>query len=439
MPDFRTTKFIPEFGINCPKPDDLQTGDLLFPRLPTGFEVAASAARRQDIQNNIREGNIQSKNMSGELVVAKVTTSGEHPANSKTLGQLLNDPSPLLHGQVGSVNPTNQYNSQLVEKPTTELATATQDLEHTETQATIQHAAGASQMDTWWLLLNILRSEFSDLTQAWLNMPLRDFLKHPLGKFLLKTLEGSGDHASPSFFVGHVAMVIREQDGVVVDKGGDLLVIEDNTTDFSHYRTAVHPYHVASDLRAEMKQGDFLENRRNAAWWSNAMRGWVDRRSALGQHVWAVRPRVLGELELKQRLKYMQQLADQAKRLHGRPYGFFDHPRLGDDNRMYCAEFIHLVFQRAAIALGGKAPPQLALDGLCTWKWIRDYLNRPDPYGDPKLLKLIDQVLTEQPTFLPDRRFFVITPAMLAESPSVTRLFTPTPVGDQYAAPSPHP
>lgn len=405
MPTSLSDPLVPRWGDDCPAPGILQTGDLLLPRLPS------AALEEWRGLSGIRPFSHFPVSKKGLL----------HPAGKRTLRELRDEPSLLLQPTPWPKAPPGLH-AELRGLPSTWGSRI--DL--------MSHYARDLEDFDLTLLMNVLESEFTDLIDQWLDMTLEAFLGSDLGQFLLETLLNG--NASIDFFVGHVSMVIRECDGLstTLDSGSELLVVEDNTTEYSHYRTAIHPYHLKIDPVPVYDPNDPDGNRDRGLQVAATSRGWVNRRRALGHHVWALRPRLLSDhstLNEGQKQDIRQRLADETKSLHGRPYGFFDHPHLGDDDRMYCAEFIQVVFDRVA---QDSQQDQLKVDALNTWDWMQNYQNPRYPSGDQKLFQLIKNIRAQQPALAnPKRPFFVLTPPMIAESPNMQELFTPT-GGDRY-------
>jgi hypothetical protein len=200
------------------------------------------------------------------------------------------------------------------------------------------------------LMFFILTKAFGGLIDDWLKMPVFKFVQHPLCDLLTGALRHSADEG---FFVGHVAMVLRETDGAH-DPAGKLWVIEANATDYAHYSVSVHPYFVADEGTAPLGQ--------------RRVRGWLNRRLALGEAVWCSRHEALqaddGDAAAGARVEALRaRLVPLAKQYLGRRYGFFDNPDFGETGRFYCAEFVHRVFWD----LGDDA---MGLDQHCQWEWL---------------------------------------------------------------------
>jgi hypothetical protein len=369
------------FGVELPHPDTLRTGDLLLPR---SGKVAGQGNAPSAL---LPSGSAQSAPMR-RLLEARLGPLGALAV------QRAPDPAALqalLDGYQSGAPPTQD------DAPGREVVSVS---------PTARRGAAFDLDDpaTLLLLLRVMSIAFADLLRDWLEQTPRDFVRSALGRFLLETLRA--ERVSDGFFVGHVALVLREQGGQTVTDGsaaGQAYVIEANTTDYSHYRVALHPYHHAPSA------GHPDERQRI---------GWADRRAALGEKVWLARPQAL-------QAPLLQALADEAKVLLGRPYGFFDHPTLGDVDRLYCSEFVHAAYARAAARAG--AGPRL--DDCCNWGWVCGYLQRS---GQTRLQALTQQVMQER-GFDPDRRFFVLSPPMVWASGAIgTRI---DPVGEGEYAP----
>jgi hypothetical protein len=253
-----------------------------------------------------------------------------------------------------------------------------------------------AEADRTYLMLVILWKAFPELLDDWLDKSVVEFLGHPLYKLLIGAIE---NESGPGLFVGHVAMVLCERDGAHA-ANGRVWVIEANTTDFSHYRVAVHPYLVPGEPEAVPAPGDVVFPR---------LRGWANRRLSLGESIWHSRHKSLlagdadaGALDMRQRL------VDVAKSYLGRPYGFFDHPDFGDDGRFYCGEFVHKVFQR----VGGEL---LKVDENRTWNWL--YENRA-LMGDATFVQRLEHAMKAGGLLqqMQGKAFFLLALPMLYKS-----------------------
>jgi hypothetical protein len=321
---------LPEhFGVNCPHPEELRTGDLLFPR----------------------RGGVLAPRM----------------------------PVQRIHNEAGR-SVTNALSAQaalgiLISNLPAKAVTARYDLNNSRAQM---------------FLYKVMKITFPDLIAQWLDMTIEQFIVSDIGKVFLETL--TAEDPRDSFFVGHLAMVVREHNGRVTSGNeGATYVLEANTTDYSHYRVAVHPYCPADDVEPEQPRAQFLA------------RGWVTRRLAMGEKVWLARPKALlpgGDLGNAAQQTLQQALADHAKALHGRPYGFFDDPRFGDPDHLYCSEYLFNVFRQAgALDIGEHR----------SWGWVKRYLAVT---GQTDLLDVVIKLMKRN-GYGDARKFFVLTPPMV--------------------------
>jgi hypothetical protein len=260
------------------------------------------------------------------------------------------------------------------------------------------------------LLINILtESGIDDLLKDWFNGDaLKEgskFKKDPLIGLLLNLL--ASNDVSNEVFIGHVGIVLREREHVYV--------IECNITSYSHYRVSIHPYHVPSDadecsLYLNEKYAEYLthndpeQDTTDYGLHEAQATGWVNRRAAKLEHVWYARPKGLDD-DMK------KNLASAAKELHGRPYGFFDHPQFGNDDRMYCSEYVCNAFKNGISP--AKAPN---LTDKMTWEYIEAYLSK---VNNKKMLSFVQDILKDtknQYKIKPGDTFFVLPPAILWNS-----------------------
>jgi hypothetical protein len=290
-------------GVNSPHENDLRTGDLLFPRSPI-------------------------------------------PAADQ-LEMLLETSLPLL------LNPDKSIADVLGVRPVEERSRGMPGYEITRVaerpQFFIESARSGvfdpNRPEHLMLLLKILDATFGELTMDWLNMTVRQFIQHPIARILIDAINkdlGNG------FFVGHCALVLREQAGHDAN-AGRAYVIEANITDFSHYRVSIHPYSETNGAEPTS--------------------GWVNFRCGLGQQVWHARPAAL-DRDLPAAAAMRSAIVTWAKTLLGRPYGFFDNPALGETDRLYCSEFVYSVFSKADSM-------QLDVGDHRSWRWLLE--NMPDP------------------------------------------------------------
>ncbi len=368
----------PTPGTHCPKPEDLQTGDLLFPRKPT------KAVAVGDKEWGAPGGS------------ARFVLEGFSP--DITVRQLLQHRYPELLTD-GPHALAQSWSAQRL-PPGKPLKGPNEGLKGAEgAKGTTDSQFDLDDPRVMYLVYKILSVEMQELFNGWLDMSVKEFRKSPLGKFLIKLLKAP-DPTEGNFLIGHMAMVIREHGGQVVTDGsqtGQVYVIEANITDFSHYRVAMHPYLVADGESST--EGE--------------LRGWANRRVALGQMVWSARPAVFvggsGVTAHTQAARRLA-LAAHAKRWLGRPFGFFDEPAFGEPDRMYCAEYLYRVFQDADAP--GTLPPTDLGGGNRTWGWMLKYFAATK---DAELAGYL-QDLIDNKGFSADRPFFVLTPAMVWSS-----------------------
>jgi Permuted papain-like amidase enzyme, YaeF/YiiX, C92 family len=266
------------------------------------------------------------------------------------------------------------------------------------------HESSTDQVDlsdpqNLYKLLRIIKAEFPALITGWLGMTMDEFLKHPMAKFLIHAM--TSKDVKSGFFVGHVAMVIRESEGQLVDtQQGVPYVIECNITDFSHYRVSIHRYHVDDGSPEE-----------------NMARGWSNYRCGLGEKVWHAKPKYLFDAATTPADKKgaRQLIANAAKALIGCPYGFFDNPKFGDSDRMYCSEF---VFNAYKAAMESARMP----DDKKTWGWVKTFFE----YKSPEVGKLVQEIIDDKSLSInPDTPFFLLTPPMLWQSMNMTQILSP--------------
>ena len=371
-------------GTDCPHPNDLQTGDLLFPRQP------GPQAKTLDAQIILASPIVLP--MSGQATVR------QYLARKRTdLGHIFKSGEPL-----------RGYSPELIPR-----GAGMKALEFGPSKGDFDISDPANLIR----LVKILESEFPDLIDKWLDMSMRDFMDSKIAEFLVESLVA--DDPRGSFFVGHLSMVVREEAGqVVTGNRGTAYVIEANVTDYSHYRVAIHPYHIDGETAKPTKDN------------ADLMRGWAERRLALGENVCRSRPKALADSTgaPAERHGLQQALADKAKLLLGRPFGFFDHPEFGDIDHMYCAEYLFWVFREAGQAQG--LDPWL-IDDLRGWGWMKRYLAAS---RQTKLLKLVDDTMREQ-HFPETRKFFVLTPPMVWNSAQLPWHWSPDGEGP-YATPA---
>lgn len=398
-------KWHPDPGGNCPKEADLQTGDLLFPRKPglsgqafgwgshwaSILEHPASAFHER---LNAKIGTLL--NNGGAAGFVKRLESGPAGGPQRWAGYAP-DPTRLSppHGQ-GETPPT--YRSLLLDPDA-----SMHPLSTTGMSALFGSFPGPDDPDFLVAMKAILDIALPGLIKDWLGMTVEEFVRHELSQFLIDSL--TSPDVRLNFFVGHVGMVLREQDGRSVDPPhGKVFVIETNITDYAHYRVSIHPYVDASD--PEPKSDSDAQDAKEAA---HQMYGWVNRRCALGEYVWHARPQGI------QANDWQNRLVQASKKQLGRPYGFFDHPQFGDDDRMYCAEFVFRAF------CGVDPTYAERLQDRQTWGAMQAYLEAS---GQGKQKQLVEKIKQEQ-SFKDCKRFFVMPPALLWNSAALHRLANP--------------
>jgi uncharacterized protein YycO len=325
-PDTDISHYIPKLGGNCPKVEDLQTGDLLFPRLA-------------DFVNPIYEHF---------------------------------DPS-VMDDFISNTKLLKLIQSALI-------------------------AAGFKNIANEWFGHTINSKSFIK------------FYSDPLIKLFFNVF-AEGDIRN-NLFIGHVGMVICEKNGKMVKnaKNSNVYVIEANITSYSHYRVAIHPYYIQEEvntvenyLRKYFDNKDLLPLCDFSLPATQAV-GWVNRRIAKRECVWHARPN--SENFPK---NWQMELATKAKSLHGRAYAFFDNPELGDDDRLYCSEFIYKVYKDAI----GDAANDLI--NKMKWGEVVKYLKVDK---NTKMEKLISEIIKKNNKYKIQETddFFVLPPAILWNS-----------------------
>lgn len=368
MPDIAQI-FNPVPGSNCPVEADLQTGDILFPRLP-GPVATASLVEASELafldpyrQRSLRQ--LEQESLKRWLQLQQSTGIGDDP-------------------------------------PAIEAVTRRGGI-HAPTSSAGGMGLDLGDWRTLQFLLRILRANLPDLFEDWFDITIEQLIKKYRG--LLRLLIGAlGQDMRDGFFVGHCALVLRQPDD---DPAGAVYVIEANITDYAHYGVSIHPY---------LDPGDPHGNGSNA----QRMRGWANYRAALGQDMWARRPKPL-DTTARTAQDVKTALARHAKALLGRPYGFFDSPRFGDTDRLYCSEFIHTAMIDTAAALQGSHPGlALDLDDHRSWRWLLDNLGSSDFANQVR-----DSLTPELLALVEEKPFFILTVHMLWRSEKLRELFTP--------------
>jgi len=357
---------LPDFGVNCPRPDSLETGDLLFPRKPANLSQFTEMRSNPNVNIQIAPGD---KNKTVAEVLGPTRTAI------------------LLAGGASALVPNmwaENYSRLQLES----------------------NSCGSDSSDLANKITKIVAAAFPKLIRDWLTMTMWQFALHPIKQFLEKAM--CAPDVSGNFFVGHVAMVIREADGhsVTSSQGGIPYVIEANSTDFSHYRVSIHPYHAAGDTAYPQSSG-----------------GWVNNQCALGKKVWHGRPKCF-ETTLPgiATSEARQAITNTAKALIGRPYGILDNPEFANPDRLYCSEFVHTAY-------AGAGRSDLILDEHRTWKWMQSFLNK----SSSDIGKIVTSIIDDPGLKIdPETAFFLLTPPMLWHSANMKPLW-PDPTTDPYA------
>lgn len=410
-------KWYPEPGRNCPRAEDLRTGDLLFPRRPDNLSGEALGwgshwAEMLDTRSgefhermNVRIGTLLKNREAGEFVKwlgrgedAKRWIGAGYAPDPTRVG-VRNRPAGAALMALGTDQPEEvSYTSLLLDADSGD-----HPLSGARSTPMIGGFPGPDDPDFLIAMKAILDIALPDIIKDWLGMTVADFIRHEVGRFLVDAL--TSPDVRLSFFVGHVGVVLRESDGQSVDPPhGRVRVIETNITDYAHYRVSLQPYFHVDDIRPHSATSD--EVAKEAA---HKMRGWVNRRCALGERVWMARP------DPSTTADWQDLLLQAGKSYLGRPYGFFDHPCFGDDDRMYCAEYVFRMFEDVDPVLARR------LQDRRTWGDMKSYLCKS---GQTKQYKLVESIQHQQ-GFPDDRPFFVLPPALLWNSSALEQVFAP--------------
>ncbi len=364
-----------QFNIKYPHPRDLRTGDLLFPRKPVTLE----------------KGIFDPLSLWSPLQRQK--TVGELLA-SKSLSEFAALDLPGLEFDTLYARPRND-------------------------DKLLEAAGDTNNAARLLFLIRILRVAFRELIVDWFGMTVDQFLRNPLVKVLMRALDGEILN-NDGFFVGHCAMVLRENDGAhsddtsTDDGNGNVYVIEGNVSDFDHYRVAIHPYHV---------KGDGADGR---------YRGWLNFRASQDNLVWHSRHAALEGAGDAAAAPLRQALLESAKTYLGTAYSFFDDSDFGHPGRLYCSEYLYRVFDdvRTGALTAPARPELLTVDDTRTWQWMKD--NNPrrkeGDMGDVIRDALADPVIGPHVAGKP---FFILTVQMLWRSAHLTPKFKP--YGEPYA------
>ena len=416
---FKPDDFLPILGTTCPALDQLQTGDLLFPRLSdaAGGGVSGSSTTK-NLKTNVLEWwrehepirSVLGKETVAELIdkTNNPTLSQHRSLNLKTLKEELQRENDKKDATLANPSPAGFR----LQKP---------DSVAPQTESTsIDVDSMLKDRRVIKLIIEILiASNFGELVKDWFNIDapktVSEFRKDPLIGLLFDLL--SADDVRNEVFVGHVGIVICERDNIYI--------IEDNITSYSHYRVAIHPYYVKKD---DVHVANYLAKNYNYTTLSyapttdfelpsNQATGWVNRRAAMLEHVWHARPKDLAGNDL----------ISAAKALHGRPFGFFDHPKFGNNDRMYCAEYVYNAFKNGISPTMAKN-----LTDKMTWGDMEAYLKI---VKNIKMLGFVQDILKDAKNkykIKPKDAFFVLPPAMLWNSSGLHFPFA-HPGGNPYA------
>jgi Permuted papain-like amidase enzyme, YaeF/YiiX, C92 family len=142
----------------------------------------------------------------------------------------------------------------------------------------------------------------------------------------------------------------------------------------------------------------------------------VDYRCGLGEKVWHAKPNYLLDTVTSpdDKKNARELIANAAKALIGRPYGFFDNPKFGDSDRMYCSEFIFNAYKAANKSA-------LMPDDKKTWGWVKTFFER----NNPKVAGLVQRIIDDQSLSINvDTPFFLLTPPMLWQSKNMTQILS---------------
>jgi glycerophosphoryl diester phosphodiesterase len=175
---------------------------------------------------------------------------------------------------------------------------------------------------------------------------------------------------------GHVAMLFEE--------AGEWFVMEAGCTDYSHYRVSIAPYWDAEDANRPPGQ----------------KRSWALRRADLGQSVWTARHKEFTQEKLSLVLA-------ECKNWLGVPYGILERGMMANPDRIYCSELIQRGFDKAGLTINQKQD----------WLWVLARLASGDATWSSSKLKVVREL------FL--KRFPLLSPGMIYESPLMTHPFKP--------------
>lgn len=346
-----------DFGKNFPSPTDLQTGDILFARAPTPIDPVVLVLMTQVLATDPL-GQVRVGDYLGPDLVFQTAMAAERPDIA-----------------------TQAYVLYVAWTPPISLFSQTVKLKLSPHRVA--------------LIMAILMTEFSELTEDWFGLTLIEFCTKPLAQLLLKVFEGD---ISDGFFIGHCALVICEDDGIDPTTS-EPYVIEANTTSFNHYGVAMHPYFVEKDGQVGTER----------------FRSWAAYRASRGDCVWSARPKALINADRQTAERIRSELRQTSKLYLGRSYGFFDSAMYGDTGRLYCGEFVYSTFRDVLEGRRGSPPlpnvPPVGED-VRSWQWMRAN-NPPKVTGD--IGHMIEACFKDRDIerHIRNRKFFILTVQML--------------------------
>jgi hypothetical protein len=372
-----------DFGKLFPRPEDLQTGDLLYPRaLDTTnlFEWAHKTAPFRFEQLKKRYGGHTLRELQQEIS----DRQSYREISSMGKGAWM-QPPPSVPASV-----LEQQYSQL----------SAEDHEESLLQADMRY---------FMLLKEVFRVEFEQLIPEWLGLTVSEFFAHPIVRVILKSLN---EDTRDGLFVGHVGLVLRmdEFGRHCGPDSGEVYVIEANATDFSRYGVSYHPYYLVGDDSGALAQ-----------------RAWLNFRQALNpaQAIWHARLKKPAIGDTAKHAAWCQQIIDQSLAKLNKLYSILDDHRMGDGGRYYCNEFCYRVIQDACAAVGAN----VVVDDRRTWQWFRDNLE-PGQFTT-QVTAALDAQSGKIWNAVKDRRFFLLTTAMLYWSQQLDHLLKPS--SEDYA------
>lgn len=456
---YKVEDYLPSFGINCPDPQSLQTGDLLFPRRAHadprkrlgslikqhGESLFRPPIKERPIAEILSEFKVEllAKAHDPSLVTGRtldITALIAEVLSTSTLPRTGSDASYSAELQTtyklwldNSTQPFKNFNSLYSSSSGTRILEQLLDPDVLQTEAAgsvLENALTDPRLLK--LLMEILiAAGFDKLVTSWFGATLPTttwwaFMSDPLIQLLLDLLVSTD--VRDNVFVGHVGMVIREKNGKHADESDSkIYIIEGNINSYAHYRVAIHPYYIEAEEAAVRSYFDRHFNNPTLKPYTDfdlpalKTKGWANRRRAFCEYVWHARPRIM------EHDGWQDQLINAAKVMHGRPYGFFDNPVFGDDDRMYCAEYIYNIFKR-----GMSTPVAGSLTDKMTWGHMQTSLKND---GNVEMGVLVNTILTDKTKYNKNHgdAFFVLPPALLWNGTGLDKSVLPLPLGEPYA------